>query len=355
MINRKLQFLFSVALASSALALTPTNALAMPIQNLNGQTGQTQNFANDTNVTMSSASNTHTLGWSGVLSVLRGGTGASSFSNGSLLFFNGSTFAQNNSNLFWDNTNNRLGIGTSSPAATLDVNGSANVTSLTSTNDSTFNEIVVGKGGSNVGSNTAVGVGVLSSTSAAGGNTAVGYGSMAGGQYSGEKNTAVGSGALAGNTSGSYNAAFGNGALNYNTTGIFNTALGMVALNFNTTGDSNVAVGVGALQGTTTGSNNVAIGRDANRFVTGDNNSIVIGSFAVGAGDYTAVIGNSNVHDVYFGSSDAKANSHSNTVYTGSSTVPGCIVIGDTAGGVGYVTLNSGVLTVSSTKPSACQ
>jgi hypothetical protein len=35
------------------------------------------------------------------------------------LFSNGTTIAQNNANLFWDNTNNRLGIGTASPIAPL--------------------------------------------------------------------------------------------------------------------------------------------------------------------------------------------------------------------------------------------
>ena len=43
--------------------------------------------------------------------------------NGSLLFSNGTTIAQNNSNLFWNNTNNNLGIGTATPnsSAVLDV------------------------------------------------------------------------------------------------------------------------------------------------------------------------------------------------------------------------------------------
>ena len=40
------------------------------------------------------------------------------------MFSNGTTIAQNNSQLFWDDTNNRLGIGTASPGVTLDVNGS---------------------------------------------------------------------------------------------------------------------------------------------------------------------------------------------------------------------------------------
>ena len=41
--------------------------------------------------------------------------------NGSVLFSNGTTIAQKNSNFFWDNTNNRLGLGTTSPANAFDV------------------------------------------------------------------------------------------------------------------------------------------------------------------------------------------------------------------------------------------
>lgn len=37
--------------------------------------------------------------------------------SGSVLFSNGTTIAQDNSNLFWDDTNNRLGIGTNNPTA----------------------------------------------------------------------------------------------------------------------------------------------------------------------------------------------------------------------------------------------
>jgi hypothetical protein len=59
-----------------------------------------------------------------VLSVANGGTGATSFTSGSILFSNGTTVAQDNANLFWDDTNNRLGIGTSSPTRILHLSGS---------------------------------------------------------------------------------------------------------------------------------------------------------------------------------------------------------------------------------------
>jgi hypothetical protein len=45
------------------------------ITQLNGQTLATQSFANDVNVTITSAAGTHTLGWAGTLAYTRGGTG----------------------------------------------------------------------------------------------------------------------------------------------------------------------------------------------------------------------------------------------------------------------------------------
>ena len=48
----------------------------------------------------------------------------SSLTTGSVIFTGeGGALSQDNNNLFWDNTNNRLGIGTSAPLYTLDVNG----------------------------------------------------------------------------------------------------------------------------------------------------------------------------------------------------------------------------------------
>lgn len=57
-----------------------------------------------------------------------------SLTTGSVLFSNGTTIAQNNSNFYWDDTNNRLGIGTTSPATSIDVNGILRATTLQTTN-----------------------------------------------------------------------------------------------------------------------------------------------------------------------------------------------------------------------------
>lgn len=55
-----------------------TLGLSGGISSLNSLTAGAQSFANDTNVTISSATSTHTIGWSGQLSIARGGTGLSS-------------------------------------------------------------------------------------------------------------------------------------------------------------------------------------------------------------------------------------------------------------------------------------
>lgn len=52
-----------------------------------------------------------------------------SLTNGSVLFSNGTTIAQDNANLFWDDTNNRLGIGTATPSAILHTVGSVTASS----------------------------------------------------------------------------------------------------------------------------------------------------------------------------------------------------------------------------------
>jgi hypothetical protein len=65
-----------------------------------------------------------TTGVTGTLPIANGGTGTSTaFTTGSVVFAGASgTYTQDNANFFWDDTNNRLGIGTTSPDARLGIN-----------------------------------------------------------------------------------------------------------------------------------------------------------------------------------------------------------------------------------------
>jgi hypothetical protein len=106
---------------------------------LNGLTTQVQSFATGTSGTdfaISSATSTHTFNLPTASAANRGAlssTDWTAFNNkftlpaltsGSVLFSNGTTIAQDNANLFWNDTNNRLGIGTATPGVALDVVGS---------------------------------------------------------------------------------------------------------------------------------------------------------------------------------------------------------------------------------------
>lgn len=373
----KLRILLTFLLGISVLFVTPTAALAVPIQNLNGATASTQTFLNDSNVTISTdtSTNIHSLIWLNQLPISRGGTGTNSFTNGSIPFIFNGIFSQDNSNFFWDNINKRLGIGTSSPTTSLDVSGNAKVTSLTSTNDSTINLITVGRGANSVNNNTALGLDALLG-STGGSNTAVGHRTLVNtGSYTdntavgafvmsnnvGDGNTGMGSGAMLENVSGSSNTVIGTDAFRLNNSGNFNTVMGGQALRNNSNnGNRNVAVGFQAGTSSsaaplTSPENSIYIGAEVRGFDDNDSNSIVIGYNAIGAGANTAVIGNSGLGHVYFGSSTGQAAIHSRKLFLGSSSVPGCIVMGDSDGnGVTYLTVNDGALTVSTTQPSSC-
>lgn len=130
---------FNILGAGTATQILTSNGAGAPswaaapvtgISSLNGQSGATQIFANDTNIIMTSSGNTHTLGFAGTLATSRGGTGHGTYTNGSVVFNQGGILTENNSKLFWDATNLSLGIGTSSPSARLNLPaGSINASS----------------------------------------------------------------------------------------------------------------------------------------------------------------------------------------------------------------------------------
>jgi len=59
----------------------------------------------------------------GTLPVTAGGTGLATITAGRVLFGNGTSALGNSANLFWDNSNNRFGVNTASPAVTTSLVG----------------------------------------------------------------------------------------------------------------------------------------------------------------------------------------------------------------------------------------
>jgi hypothetical protein len=180
---------------------------------------------------------------------------------------------QNVSQLFWDQTNNRLGIGTSAPSFRLDVNGVLRMP------DTTVSGMVPTAGVLVLG-----GQGFLhnyAKPGSEGENTFVG---MLAGNFT-----------LGGTTSseGSFNTAIGAWSLNDNTTGHDNTAVGRYSLGSNADGYGNTAVGISSLYSNTSGSRNIALGYGAGSSVTGSHN-IDIGTDGVAAESNTIRLGGAN-------------------------------------------------------------
>jgi hypothetical protein len=108
------------------------------VTSLNGLTANTQYLAvgtSGTDFNINSLVDTHTFNLPTASSVNRGALSSTdwttfnskfdlpSLTAGSVLFSNGTTIAQDNANFFWDDSNKRLGIGTTSPSEILQVGG----------------------------------------------------------------------------------------------------------------------------------------------------------------------------------------------------------------------------------------
>jgi trimeric autotransporter adhesin len=188
------------------------------------------------------------------------------------LLLSNSSGAVASSAAFQDPATGNIGIGTATPQATLDVNGSINLPNTTSNSfgvlrlggvpflhnygiDSTF----IGVSAGNM---------TMKSTNSYGGNTAVGFQTL----------TAA--------TTGILNSAFGFQALHANTTGVDNSAFGQEALAANAVGNENTAFGSTALfqlgLGGVGGSSNIAIGYNAGgNLLANESNNIYIGNAGV--------------------------------------------------------------------------
>jgi hypothetical protein len=134
-----------VVLGNGASALGAT-AVGTTGQVLVGNTGAAPSWATLTGIGVTSFSagttgftpSTATTGaitLGGTLGVANGGTGTTTaFTAGSVVFAGASgVYSQDNANFFWDDTNNRLGIGTTAPAGPLETASDANSSIFAST------------------------------------------------------------------------------------------------------------------------------------------------------------------------------------------------------------------------------
>ncbi|HNX50435.1 MAG TPA: tail fiber domain-containing protein, partial [Thermoanaerobaculaceae bacterium] len=175
----------------------------------------------------------------------------------------------------------KVGIGTTVPASTLDVNGTMRMPATTATAGTpTAGVLYLGStpflhnfAQDGAHANTFVGEEAGNFTTAPFGysdashNTSVGFRSL-NANTSGRFNTAIGAESLAANSSGGGNTALGAAALAGNTLGDGNTAVGLSCLEANS-GSANTALGASAGAGNTSGSRNVFLGHYAGVMETG--------------------------------------------------------------------------------------
>lgn len=183
-------------------------------------------------------------------------------------------------------TSAKVGLGTKTPGAPLDVHGVIN-------SSAGFNLAGQRFAFGSAGNQNAF-LGFAGNTTTTGeGNVASGFGALSA-ITTGRNNTASGATALQGNTTGSNNTASGAAALVENTAGTFNTASGFEALTLNSTGNNNTASGYNS--GYTddlspvTGSSNTFLGASAQMSTGSLSNATAIGANAlVQASNATAI------------------------------------------------------------------
>jgi|688.fasta_scaffold183306_2 hypothetical protein len=181
--------------------------------------------------------------------------------------------------------------------------------SITCGSNSTISTLSVGRGKSEISSNTAIGKDAINPTVAVTGtlNTAVGFEALQN-LTSGAQNVAIGYRSLKALTGGIYNTSVGaeslmanssqgNTAIGYGTLPVCtsgqNTAIGGSALASVSTGEKNTAVGVQALS-SMNGSNNTAIGWNSGQFATAYTETTCLGANSNVTGNYQLQLGSSS-------------------------------------------------------------
>lgn len=183
---------------------------------------------------------------------------SSAFTATELLVATGSTTAESEDSLTWEN-------------------GIFNITGIIDLDDGADNIIIGDNSGTNITSavdNTIIGDQSGAALTEGTDNVGLGQGALNLLQ-TGTYNTAIGWWSLYATVSGNNNTAVGGGSL-YSNTGHNNTALGSQSLYSNTSGAQNTACGILALDDNLTGDNNLGLGYTAGRYGTNLSNRIYI-------------------------------------------------------------------------------
>ena len=180
-----------------------------------------------------------------------------------------------------------VGIGTTSPAEDLDVNGTAQATTFQTT-----------------GTSTQLQGNVMTSTGNLGdGVNAIGEDAAK--NNSGDNNAVFGALALDAGTTSGFNSTFGNSSMSESTAGGHNAVFGYSGLRGATSGGENVAIGSSAGRYINAGTDNTSpddsiyIGFDTRASAATNVNEIVIGHEGRGSGSNTVTLGNSSITDNY--------------------------------------------------------
>lgn len=250
-------------------------------------------------------------------------------------FWSGTSSLSSDANLYWDNTNNRLGVGTAAPAQQLELTGNLRLPASTATAGIIYSGTArylhnYGTGNNFLGTasgnltlttasyNNCVGDSTLYSLSD--GNSNIAIGNRAGRSLvTGSKNVMIGDNAgdqvnstisnilIGSNTgrkcaflgfftqTGSDNIMVGEGSGSENTSGQSNTFLGSTSGTSNTTGNGNIFMGCFAGNSNVTGTENVVIGYSADLSSSNLHSAIAIGAFAEVNASNKAVIGGPSV------------------------------------------------------------
>jgi hypothetical protein len=161
--------------------------------------------------------------------------------------------------------------------------------------DALIHNVRVGRGGGSVSSNTAVGTSALNVNTTGNNNTALGFNASLVNSI-GEFNTSIGSISQTANTTGSFNTSVGSNSLASNTTSSNNTAIGRSSLASNDA-SNNMAIGFEAGTSNVSGVGLTAIGYQALRASTGNLNTAV----GFQAGLVTTVTSGNDGHNAFFG------------------------------------------------------